>query len=70
MTPMRWFAAIALVLALALRLSSRFASFGWAYSVAPGVHRSFSISDPLFWVLLVFGTILAAAASFLSRAHH
>jgi hypothetical protein len=69
MTPVRWFAAIVFVLALALRLSSRFVSFEWAYSVAPGVHRGVSISGPLFWVLLVFGTIFVAA-SFVPRAHH
>jgi hypothetical protein len=68
MTPMRWFAAIAFVLALALRLSSRYVSFGWAYTVTPGVHRAISISDPLFWGLLVFGMILVAA-SFFPRAH-
>jgi hypothetical protein len=69
MTPMRWIAVIAFLLALALRLSSRYVSFGLAYSVAPGLHRGVSISGPLFWVLLVLGTILVAA-SFFSRAHH
>ena len=68
MTPMRWIAVIALLLALALRLSSRYAAFGLAYAVAPGVHRSVSISGPLFWVLLVLGTILLAAS--FSRTHH
>ncbi len=68
MTPLRWFATIALVLALALRLASRYVSFGWAYSVAPGVHRGVSISDPLFWDLLFLGTILMAA-SFFRHAH-
>lgn len=69
MTPMRWIAVIAYLLALALRLSSRYVSFALAYSVAPGLHRGVSISGPLFWVLLVLGTILLAA-SFFSRAHH
>jgi hypothetical protein len=44
-------------------------AFGLAYSVAPGLHRGVSISGPLFWVLLVFGTVLVAT-SFFSRAHH
>jgi hypothetical protein len=69
MTPMRWIAVIAFLLALALRLSSRYVAFGLAYSVAPGLHRGVSISGPLFWVLLVLGTVLVAA-SFFSRAHH
>jgi hypothetical protein len=68
MTPVRWIATIVLLLALVLRLSSRYVAFGWAYAVSPGEHRGFSISGPLFWVLLVVGAILMAV-SFFSRAH-
>jgi hypothetical protein len=68
MTPKRWFAVIALLLALVLRLSTRYVSFGLAYAVAPGLHRGVSISGPLFWVLLVSGAILLAAS--FSRGHH
>jgi len=67
MARMRWFAVIALLLALVLRLSTRYVSFGLAYAVAPGLHRGVSISGPLFWVLLVSGAILLAAS--FSRHH-
>ena len=67
MTPMRWVAVSTLLLALVLRLSSRYVAFGWAYAVSPGEHRGYSISGPLFWVLLVVGAILMAV-SFFSRA--
>ena len=53
MTRMRWIAVMALMLALVIRVSHRYVSFGLAYAVAPGVHRGISISEPLFWVLLV-----------------
>jgi hypothetical protein len=66
--PMRWIAVIAFLLALALRLSSRYVSFGLAYTVAPGLHRGVSISGPLFWALVVLGAILLAAS--FSRSHH
>jgi hypothetical protein len=69
MTPMRWIAVIAFLLALTLRVSHRYVSFELAYRVAPGLHRGIPISGPLFWGLLVLGTILMAA-SFLSRVHH
>ena len=68
MTPMIWIAVVAFLLALVLRLSSRYVSFGLAYAVAPGQHRGVSISGPLFWVLLVSGAILLAAS--FSRGHH
>ena len=69
MTPMRWIAVIVFLLALTLRLSRRYVSFELAYRVAPGLHRGISISGPLFWSLLILGTILMAS-SFFSRAHH
>jgi hypothetical protein len=68
MTPMRWIAVIALFLALTLRLSRPYVAFDFAYRVAPGLHRGIPVSGPLFWSLLILGTILMAA-SFFPRAH-